>query len=99
MKIQDFIKNTFGYTPKEIYQFTLPTDSKNPESTTIQNSKKQPKKPQKITTNINTNLDYVKTKYNTLINSDIIIREFTLNARGNQYKAFLLYIDCLVRLM
>ena len=96
MKIQDFIKNTFGYTPKEIYQFTLPTDSKNPESTTIQNSKKQPKKPQKITTNINTNLDYVKTKYNTLINSDIIIREFTLNARGNQYKAFLLYIDGMV---
>jgi len=96
MKIQDFIKNTFGYTPKEIYQFTLPTDSKNPESTTIQNSKKQPEKPQKITTNINTNLDYVKTKYNTLINSDIIIREFTLNARGNQYKAFLLYIDGMV---
>ena len=45
---------------------------------------------------INENLEYVKTKYNTLINSDIIVREFILNARGNQYKAFLLYIDGMV---
>ena len=96
MKIKDFINDAFGYTPKEVYQFTLPTDSENPESTTIQNSKKVPEKPQKVSTNINANLEYVKTKYNTLINSDIIIREFILNARGNQYKAFLLYIDGMV---
>ena len=96
MKIKDFINYAFGYTPKEVYQFTVPTDSENPESTTIQNSKKVPEKPQKVSTNINANLEYVKTKYNTLINSDIIIREFILNARGNQYKAFLLYIDGMV---
>ena len=96
MKIKDFINNAFGYTPKEIYQFTLPTDSENPESTTIQNSKQTPEKKENVFPNINENLEYVKTKYNTLINSDIIVREFILNARGNQYKAFLLYIDGMV---
>ena len=53
MKMKDFINDAFGYTPKEVYQFTLPTDSENPESTTIQNSKKVPEKPQKVSTNIN----------------------------------------------
>ena len=96
MKIKDFINNAFGYTPKEIYQFTLPTDSENPESTNIQNSKQTPEKKENVFPNINENLEYVKTKYNTLINSDIIVREFILNARGNQYKAFLLYIDGMV---
>ena len=96
MKIKDFINNAFGYTPKEIYQFTLPTDSENPESTTIQNIKQTPEKKENVFPNINENLEYVKTKYNTLINSDIIVREFILNARGNQYKAFLLYIDGMV---
>ncbi len=96
MKIKDFINNAFGYTPKDIYQFTLPTDSENPESNTIQNSKQTPENKQNVFPNINENLEYVKTKYNTLINSDIIVREFILNARGNQYKAFLLYIDGMV---
>lgn len=96
MKIKDFINNAFGYTPKDIYQFTLPTDSENPESTTIQNNKQTPEKKENVFPNINENLEYVKTKYNTLINSDIIVREFILNARGNQYKAFLLYIDGMV---
>ena len=41
-------------------------------------------------------LEYVKVKYNSLINSDIIIREFTLSARNRQYKAFLFFIDGMV---
>lgn len=50
----------------------------------------------KIFTNIDKNQNYIKTKYNLLINSDIITREFILNARGKQYKAFLFYIDGMV---
>ena len=49
MKIQDFIKNTFGYTPKEIYQFTLPTDSKTQNQQqfkTAKNNQKNHKKSQ-----------------------------------------------------
>ena len=38
----------------------------------------------------------MKIKYNSLINSDVILREFTLNARGKQYNAFIVYIDGMV---
>ena len=64
MKIKDFINNAFGYTPKDIYQFTLPTDSENPESNTIQNSKQTPENKQNVFPNINENLEYVKVHFN-----------------------------------
>ena len=42
---------------------------------------------------IDVNMEYIKVKYNLLINSDIILREFLLTARNKQYRAFLLFID------
>lgn len=42
------------------------------------------------------NLEYIKVKYNCLINSDIILREFTLTARNRQYQALLFFIDGMV---
>ena len=51
---------------------------------------------QTLFTSLDKNLEYIKVKYNTLINSDIIIRDFILTARNKQYKAFLLYIDGMV---
>ncbi|MBQ2937763.1 MAG: spore germination protein [Clostridia bacterium] len=94
--MKDIINNVFGYTPKNTYHFSLPDDSDNPESTTIQNSKDDQKNSPNIFENIDTNLDYIKTKYNLLINSDIVTRNFILNARGKQYKALLLYIDGMI---
>lgn len=41
-------------------------------------------------------MEYMKTRYNLLINSDVILRQFTINARGKQYNAFLVYIDGMV---
>ena len=38
----------------------------------------------------------MKTRYNLLINSDVNLREFTINARGKQYNAFLVYIDGMI---
>ena len=96
MKIKDFINETFGYKPKDVYLFTLPTNSDSPDSTTVQNSKETTKEIKSVFPSIDVNLDYLKTKYNLLINSDIIVREFNLNARGKQYKALLLYIDGMV---
>ena len=96
MKIKDIFNNLFSYTPKDVYNFSLSDNSNNSESTTFQDSKKIPEEPQNISTNLNINLDYIKTKYNLLINSDIITREFILNARGRQYKALLLYIDGMI---
>ena len=39
-----------------------------------------------IFSSLDVTLEYIKVKYNTLINSDIILREFTLVARNRQYK-------------
>ena len=93
MKIKDFINNTFGYKPKNEYQFTLPD---NPEIDTEKYSNTNSDKIENIYSQIDENLKYIKTKYNTLINSDIITREFTLNTGSKQYKAFILYIDGMV---
>lgn len=93
MKIKDFINNTFGYKPKNEYQFTLPD---NPEVDTEKYNNTNSDKIENIYSQIDANLKYIKTKYNTLINSDIITREFTLNTGSKQYKAFILYIDGMV---
>lgn len=93
MKIKDFINNTFGYKPKNEYQFTLPD---NPEIDTEKYNNTNSDKTENVYSQIDANLKYIKTKYNTLINSDIITREFTLNTGSKQYKAFILYIDGMV---
>ena len=93
MKIKDFINNTFGYKPKNEYQFTLPD---NPEIDTEKYNNTNSDKIENIYSQIDANLKYIKTKYNTLINSDIITREFTLNTGSKQYKAFILYVDGMV---
>lgn len=93
MKIKDFINNTFGYKPNNEYQFTLPD---NPEIDTEKYNNTNSDKIENIYSQIDANLKYIKTKYNTLINSDIITREFTLNTGSKEYKAFILYIDGMV---
>ena len=86
MKIKDFINETFGYKPKDVYLFTLPTNSDSPDSTTVQNSKETTQEIKSVFPSIDVNLDYLKTKYNLLINSDIIVREFNLNGRFSNSK-------------
>lgn len=49
-----------------------------------------------VYTMLDLNLEYMKVRYNSLINSDVEIREFILNARNKQYKAFIMYIDGMV---
>lgn len=49
-----------------------------------------------IFSSLDKNLDFIKIQYNALINSDIVIREFILSARGKQFSAFLFYIDGMV---
>ena len=52
--------------------------------------------PQKIFTEIDKNLDFLKYKYNALVCNDVIIREFSLLAQNIEYKAFVMYIDGMV---
>ena len=91
MGIKNTINNLFKYEPPKIYDFSIIEDKNN--TSLDENSIKEATN---IYTSINVNEEYIKTRYNTLINSDIIIRNFILNARGKQYNAFLLYIDGMV---
>ncbi len=73
------ILSKFAWKPEQEYSFFLPdTDRK-------QDNEYYPDKnlnlPQDVFPEIAKNLDYIKFRFNTLINTDIIIREFTLNIR------------------
>lgn len=95
MGFKNLFNNLFSYMPENNYQFTISENSHIDEE--VQSSKNT-KKEEKINifSSLQINIEYIKTRYNTLINSDIILREFTMNAYGKQYDAFLLYIDGMV---
>ena len=102
-QLNQWIQGLFTYQPKEEYNFILPeTEEENTSNQKGTGNVEQVTQADKdleykdIFPSIDVNLEYIKTKYNSLINSDINIREFTLNARNKQYKAFLLYIDGMV---
>ena len=90
MGIKNFLTNIFKYEPKEPYDFSIINDKN--EQVLEEDSLGT----NNIYNNLSVNLDYIKTRYNILINSDIILREFTLTARGKQYNAFILFIDGMV---
>ena len=91
MSLKEMFNNFFSYTPESNYQFTISENTHQPPQNANQQNNKT-----NIFTNLQINIDYIKTRYNLLINSDIILREFTMNAQGKQYDAFLIYIDGMV---
>lgn len=93
MDLKKIFNSYFKYEPQNHYQFTIP-DTK--DSNTQADSNQSSEEKVNIFPSLKVNLEYMKTKYNTLINSDVIIRQFTLNARGKQYDAFIVYIDGMV---
>lgn len=99
IRIRDFFNRLLLYKqPKDTYFFTLPEASneneKNENTENISSEEENINK--KIYSSLDVNLDYIKVKYNTLINSDIVLREFNLNIKGKDYKALLLFIDGMI---
>lgn len=92
MNLKNMWDKLFSYEPPLEYNFSIPENSSNEE----QENTEKDSKPVKIFPSIRVNKEYMQTKYNTLINSDIVLREFTLNARGKQYHAFIVYIDGMI---
>lgn len=95
MNFKNLFKSLLTYTPEYEYQFDLVADTSK-ENNENDNNEYDSNTKMPIYPSLTVNLEYMKTKYNTLINSDIVLREFTLNARGKQYKAFLMYIDGMI---
>lgn len=82
------LKTILQYTPKKEYNFNIQSTS----STSVQNLKTQ-KIEEKVSTSLEENLKFLQYKYNSLINSDIIIRNFSIICKNTEYKSFLIYID------
>lgn len=89
-----FFKNLI----QSLFQDEIDSDSSfvlpevNPEA----ENKLQPEdllKNKNVYPNIDVNLEYINVRFNSLINSDIKIREFLIHVRNKQYKAFIIYID------
>lgn len=92
MNLKTFIKDNFSYIPKNTYNFTL-AENMTPQEI---DTNDKPEEPETIFPSLKVNLDYLKTKYNLLINSDISVRNFIVTIRGKQYKAFVMYIDGMI---
>lgn len=92
MDFKKIFKN-FIWKPDIEYQFSIPDNNEKKENYISLEDLNLPKN---IFTDISANIEFVKSKYNSMINSDIILREFVINVRNNQYKAFLLFVDGLV---
>ena len=92
MNVKNLFQSFFAYKPPVEYNFELPNEDEiQHDLDTV-----EAKEPVKIYPSLNVNIEYLRTRYNLLINSDVILREFTLNARGKQYNSILLYIDGMV---
>lgn len=106
MDIKDFLHRTFGYQEKIGYNFSIKPHEKESvakeekqESSTVSVTETDIEKyteEKNIFPSLDVNLEYIKSRYNSLINSDIVIRNFILTARNKQFKAFLFYIDGMV---
>lgn len=89
-KISNLLKNIFTFKENNSYNFSL---SSNTESNAHNEKALEYKN---IFNILSVNLEYLKVKYNALINSDVKFREFTFSARDKEYSAFLVYIDGMV---
>lgn len=90
--LNQFYNKFLKYTPSQKNNFFLTTENaKNIEKIPVSPAKSL--EPKKLSKNLNENLMFIKTKYNSLINSDIVIRNFTLIANNHEYNACLIFID------
>ena len=60
------------------------TFSKNSEALNLDNESLTDTSNDKIFPSLDVNLEYIRVRFNEMINSDIIIREFTLTARNKR---------------
>lgn len=94
ISLKNIFTSIFLYKePLKTSNFCLPENC-NQESSKVQTTEQDKK--QIIYPTLNVNSDYIKVKYNTLINSDIKLREFKLNIKGKEYNSLLLFIDGMI---
>ena len=84
-RLKKSLSNLITYSsPKDSYDFTL-------NNSTYKNITYE--SDENVSTNLKENKKIIDSRYNTLINSDIIIRNFKLKSNNTPYSAFIIYID------
>ena len=89
MDFKNFFYNLFKYNSNKNYDFSIINDKVD----TVPHLEEETNS---IFPSIKENLDFMKSKYNTLLNSDIVIREFNLFVYNQNHKCFIIYIDGMV---
>lgn len=89
------ISNIFLYKEDKDYNFTLPSSGslETPIDDNMYTEDVLDPISKKIQPSLDDNLNYLKARYSSLINSDIDIREFYIIANDKRFRAFLIYID------
>ena len=90
MKFKEKFKELFLYKPHKPYEFVLSENNAsvvdaNPPTSFLQDTI--------IFSDLDKNIDYLKVQYNSLINSDVILRPFVIDIYGKHYNALFLGID------
>lgn len=99
MKFADTFKKIFFPIDESTHHFSMPSTN-NDVNCNLDTTQKIENidDVKEIFPSIDVTIEYIKVKYNLLINNDIILREFTLTARNKQYRAFLLFVDGMVNI-
>lgn len=91
--MSNFLKKLFLYeNKKEPYSFAIPDIDDN----TFNNQELNDLPNQNVSGSLQENIDYLKVKYNSLINSDIIFRNFVIHFGSRDYSASLILIDGMI---
>ena len=98
MNIKNFFTNVANKNSNNNYLFSILSggsnySNSNTSSHLIDTSTSSEATPKEIFSNIDDNLNTMKSIYNTLINSDIVIREFSCHIVKRKYRAFIMYVD------
>ncbi len=91
--IKKIFDDIFKYKEKEEYNFILSDVSNNINEEEFNSSNDDETL---VYQSIDENLNYLKIKYNMLINSDIKTRKFEIDISKQKFSAFILYIDGMV---
>lgn len=91
--LKDKLKELFFYEPNNVYDFVL---SENGTSSTKGNHPQNILPDCNIYENLDKNYDYLKVQYNSLINSDIILRPFVININNKPYNSLFIGIDGMI---
>lgn len=99
MNFKTFLNNIFiGFSPTPKDNFSIlsgENTSFNTENSSnlLKGDSNGPTVPKELSFNICDNLNTIKSIYNTLINSDVVIREFLCTINKKSYSAFLVHFD------